>query len=530
LFLQTLFPHLRGFRLLSSHREAKRLVLICERATPTALCPVCGTAAHRIHSRYQRTVWDLSVQSVQVVLHLHVRKFYCDQPSCPRRIFAERLPQVTSPHGRFTFGLREFLAQLGREHGGAAGARSARLQGVQATPRAILRLMHALPLPPIVAPQVIGIDEWAWKRGQRYGTLIVDLERKKPIALLPDRSQQTVIQWLKRYPTITIVARDRSKEFAAAITAALPHAQHVADRWHVAKNLTEHLDKVVSRRWKQLTNVAGEAEMPAEPLPVFPPARRPRQSVGEARYQQMLALKEAGLSTGIIAKRLGVEQRTIQRWLALQHGPYAGSRKPRRSPLDWSTRYLRERWEAGERNGTVLWEELKAQGYTGSSRSVYRRLAKWREHPHKRVTPASPGSIPRSPFEDVTPGQVIGWMLAHPERLPPKAQEQLDRVTQMDEILAQARALTHGFLHLIRHHSSEGLDSWLKDVRASTVREFLPFARSVERDKPAIVAGLTLPYSTGPVEGHINRLKLIKRQAYGRAGLSYLQRRFLPAA
>jgi transposase len=187
--LHILFPHLRGFRLLSYQREATRLVLTCERVTPTALCPVCGTAAHRIHSRYQRIVWDLSIQNVQVILHLHVRKFSCDQPSCPRRIFTERLPQVTSPHGRFTFGLREELAQLGREQGGAAAARSTRLQGVQATPRAILRFMHALPLPPIIAPRIIGIDEWAWKRGQRYGTLIVDLERKKPIALLPDRSR-----------------------------------------------------------------------------------------------------------------------------------------------------------------------------------------------------------------------------------------------------------------------------------------------------------------------------------------------------
>jgi transposase len=530
LSLHTLFPHLCGFRLLSSDREARRLVLICERVTPAARCPVCGTPAHRIHSRYQRTVWDLSVQSVQVVLHLHVRKFYCDQPSCPRRIFAERLPQVTSPHGRFTFSLREFLALLGREHGGAAGARSARLQGVEATPRAILRLMHALPLPPITAPRVIGLDEWAWKRGQRYGALIVDLERNKPIALLANRSQETVAGWLKEHPTIQIVARDRSKEFAAAIKEALPKASHVADRWHVAKNLTDHLDKAVSARWKQLTTAAGEAEMPTEPLLVLPPARRPRRSVGEARYQQMLALKKAGLSTRIIAKRLGAQQRTIQRWLALQQGPYAGPRKPRRSPLDWSTRYLRERWETGERNGTVLWEELRVQGYTGSLRSVYRRLAKFREHPRKQGLPTRSESVPRSPFEDVTPGKVIGWMLARPETLTLEAQDQLDHLCQMDSQLAQVRELTHGFLDLIRRHSGEGLDPWLKDVRASTVRELLPFVRSVERDKAAIHAGLTLPYSTGPVEGHITRLKLIKRQAYGRAGLSYLQHRFFPAA
>jgi transposase len=353
LSLHTLFPHLRGFRLLSSSRETKRLVLTCERVTPSALCPVCGTAAHRIHSRYQRTIWDLSVQNVQVLLQLHVRKFYCDRSDCPRRIFTERLPQITSPHGRFTFGLRQFLGQLGREQGGASGARSATLQGLQVTARAILRFMQALPLPAIAPPRVIGLDEWAWKRGQRYGALVVDLERKAPIALLPDRSKPTVVQWLKRYPTITIVARDRSKEFAAAITEALPHAQHVADRWHVAKNLTEHLDKVVSRRWKHLIKAGGETEMPPELIPVSTPARRPRQAAGEARYQQMLALARAGLPTRTIARRLGVGQRTIQHWLAQAHGPYAGARKPRRSPLDWSTRYLRQRWDAGERNGTV---------------------------------------------------------------------------------------------------------------------------------------------------------------------------------
>jgi transposase len=503
---------------------------MCERITRTAPCPVCGRDARRIHSRYESTIWDLSVQNRQVILQLRVRKFYCDQPRCPWRIFAERLPQVASPHGRYTFGLRQFLGQLGQEQGGAPGARSAKLLGMQTTPCAILRFMHALPLPPIAAPQIIGIDEWPWKRRQRYGALIVDLEQNKPIALLADRSQQTVIQWLKRYPSISIVARDRSKEFAAAITAALPQAKHVADRWHVAKNLTEHLDKAVSRRWKQLTKAVSEAQMPPDLSLVSPHPRRHRQSFGEERYQQVLALTQAGHSTRTIAKLLGVGPRTIQRWLAEAHGPYAGIRKPRRSPLDWATRYLRERWEAGERNGTVLWEELKTQGYSGSSRSVYRRLATWRDHPRKRRVSASPEPVPRSLLDDVIPGQIIGWMVARSGTLSPEAEVQLDRITQIDDTLAQARELTQGFLDLIRHHTGEGLDSWLKDARASTVREFLTFARSVERDKPAILAGLTLPYSTGPVEGHINRLKLIKRQAYGRAGLSYLQHRFLSAA
>lgn len=517
--LHVLFPHLRGFHLLSYQRETDSLSLTCERVTRTARCPVCGTVAHRIHSRYTRTVRDLSVQRTQVILHLHVRKFYCDNRECQRRIFTERLPQVTSPHGRFTFGLRLFLGQLGREHGGASGAKSAAHSGIRVTERSVLRFMYAIALAPIHAPRIIGLDDWAWKRGQRYGAIVVDLERSKPIALLANRSQPTVAQWLRDHPSIQIVARDRSKEFTSAITEALPKAVHVADRWHLAKNLTERLDKVVSARWKQLTKAGDEAENPSERA--SSPALTPRQSPGEARYQQMLALRQAGHSTASMARRLGVVPRTIQYWLTQKHGPYTQPRKPRSSSLDRSMRYLRERWEAGERNGTVLWQALKDQGYKGSMRTMYRHLEKLRE-------PCV--SLPPSPLDGATPAKVIGWILARPETLDQQMQDQLDQMCQMDHPLALARELTYGFFDLIRRQSTEDLDTWLKKARTSGIRQFLSFANSIKQDKAAVLAGLTLPYSTGPVEGQMNRLKRIKREAYGRAGFSYLQHRFLPVA
>ena len=327
---------------------------------------------------------------------------------------------MTSPHGRFTFGLRQFLGQLGREHGGASGANSAALSGIQVTPRSILRFMHSLVLAPVSTPRIIGLDDWAWKRGQRYGAIVVDLERSQPIALLADRSQSPVAQWLRDHPTIQMVARDRSKEFAAAITEALPKALHVADRWHLTKNLTERLDKVVSARWKQLTKVGDEAGNISEPA--SSPA--PRQSFGEACYQQMLALRQAGHSTASIARRLGVVPRTIQYWLTYKHGPYTQPRQPRRSSLDKSSmRYLRERWDAGERNGTVLWQALKDQGYKGSMRTVYRHMEKLREHS---------ASLPPSHLDGMTPAKVIGWILARPEMLDQQTQEQLDQISQMD--------------------------------------------------------------------------------------------------
>jgi transposase len=368
------------------------------------------------------------------------------------------------------------------------------------------------------------------ERRLRYGAIVVDLERGKPIALLAERSQATVTRWLKQHPTIKIVARDRSKEFAAAITAALPQAQQAADRWHLAKNLTEQLDKVVATRWKALTKAWRPAETKAAPVPAALAEQLETPSLGEARYQQALSLAQAGAPAKQISQRLGVSHQTIYRWLAQEQGPHTGPRRPRRSPLEWITAALHERWEAGERDGRVLWEDLKRQGYRGSLRSVYRRLERWRAGPRRWSSSTFTRDLPPSPWEEVTPGKIVGWIIARAETLHPEDQTRLEQLCERDSTLADARALAQRWFGFIRAHSCAGLESWLKDMRSSSIPAFVSFARSVERDKTAIVAGLTLPYSTGPAEGHITRLKLIKRQAYGRASLAYLQRRFLPVA
>jgi len=392
--------------------------------------------------------------------------------------------------------------------------------------RTILRALHARPLAVVPPPRIIGLDDWAWKKRVRYGAVVVDLERQRPIALLPERSVATVSEWLREHPTITTVARDRSKEFATAITQALPQAQQVADRWHLAHNLTEILDTVVTSQWKVLLHTLRAPD----PLPVMPLVEQYQnghRAVGAERYQQALTLAQAGVSAVGIAQRLGTSVRTINRWLNRQHGPYEALRKPRVRLQTWATAYLREQWEAGEHHGTVLWEELRARGYHGSLRSVYRRLATWRRH-HIATYPQL--SLPaRSPWEDITPRQVAGWIIARPETLTSSDQQRLAALCDADPILQLSCHIMHGWLAMIRQHTAAPLDDWLTQVRASGIAQFSAFARGVERDKASIIAGLMLSYSTGPVEGHIHKLKLIKRQAYGRASLAYLQRRFLSA-
>ncbi len=212
---------------------------------PQHLARYVRPPTRHVHSRYRRVVRDLPINGKAVVLLLHIHKFYCKEPACPRRVEASRLPQLTPPHGQHTAGLRLFLATLGREAGGAGGARIAAGMGLQVTSRTLLRVLHAQPLSEPESPRIIGLDDWAWKKRSRYGAIVVDLERGRPIALLEQRSVAVVAAWLRKHPTIEVVARDRSEEFAAAIREALPQAVQVADRFHLISNLVEHLDRLV---------------------------------------------------------------------------------------------------------------------------------------------------------------------------------------------------------------------------------------------------------------------------------------------
>ena len=244
--------HLQDFRLLQISSDEESIKLECERTTTTASCPICQTTTRRIHSRYRRVVRDLPISGKAVLLLLHVRKFSCKEPTCPRHVFTERLPQLTVPHGQSTASLRSFLSTLGSESGGAGGARIATKMGLQTTSRTLLRVLHAQSLSEPEPPRVIGLDDWAWKKRSRYGAIVIDLERRRPIALLEQRSVAVVAAWLRKHPPIEIVARDRSEEFAAAIREALPQAVQVADRFHLISNLVEHLDRFVTRQWKDL--------------------------------------------------------------------------------------------------------------------------------------------------------------------------------------------------------------------------------------------------------------------------------------
>lgn len=354
---------------------AEEIRLSLRTTSPTASCPSCGTASSRIQSRYTRTLRDLPSVGRPIRLIMHVRRFFCKKSTCAQKIFGERLPDLCRPHAQRTKRLQKALCELGLKVGGQAGADVGSGLGLSGSRDTILRLVHQSERPAEHSPRVIGLDDWAWKRGLRYGTLICDLERGLPIDLLASRDAATVSAWLEKHPTIHTISRDGSLEYAKAIRKGAPQAREVSDRWHLVKNLAGCVSVLLSSSLAELLRAEtakGAKEEQEEPRPRkqqgHPRTRSERQAQQaraaerQARYQQIMALHQQGMKSAEIAAALGMGERTVRHWLSSRGIPYSGPRKPRSSPLDPYKTYLLERWHQGCRSGAQLERELRAKG------------------------------------------------------------------------------------------------------------------------------------------------------------------------
>jgi transposase len=254
-----------GSCLIRACLDVESLTVHLATTAPTAACPVCGSEARRVHSRYTRRLDDLPCLGRRVRLQVAVRRFACPQTDCPRRIFTERLPGFAAPWARTTDRLRQTETDIGSSLGGEAGARLAARMAITTSPDTLLRRVKRRKNEPAELPRVVGIDDWAWRKGQRYGTIVVDLERSDVIDLLPDREADTVAAWLKAHPGIEVVSRDRSAAYAQAATEGASQAKQVADRWHLLKNLREAVERVLERHSAVVSAALKASETPTEP-------------------------------------------------------------------------------------------------------------------------------------------------------------------------------------------------------------------------------------------------------------------------
>ncbi len=298
------------------HPHADGLTIILRTSRKVVPCPDCDQRSDAVHSWYQRTLADLPWQGVAVRFLLNTRRWFCRNPACTRSIFTERLPDLVDPSARRTIRLATVIDAVAFALGGEAGHRLVVTLGLTLSPDTLLNRIRTTVLPPGPPPRVVGIDDWAWRRGDRYGTIIVDLERHRVVDLLSDRDPETVMAWLQQQPQIEIIARDRGQGYIEAATLGAPQALQVADRWHLLHNLSAVVEEVLLSKRSVLRAAAqvvtGEpeaSEAPGDPTagPIMPDRPRWRTQQAEElsrqrhervveRYEAIQRLTHSGLT------------------------------------------------------------------------------------------------------------------------------------------------------------------------------------------------------------------------------------------
>ena len=507
--------------------------------------------------------------------------------TCPRKVFAERLPDLVLPWARVSNRLREELKAIGLAASAEVSERLAPRLGMKVKAPTLLRYLRTIEDPPKADVRVLGIDDFAMRRGDTYGTILINVETGRPLDLLPDRTAEAVKPWLCTHPEIEVVTRDRASAFADAVSQVLPHAVQVADRYHLVQNLRDHLQQFLDRKrtWlpeiediplkeeliknqnlraslasetsSMMSDAEGSslsdertiwpeahvgAETPAstrEPeLSSLTSAERKKKISRDKRYERyehILTLHQMGMGQRAIAREMHMSRRIVHRYLSAEgfpeRAPGTGVRPKGKSKLDAYLVYLRERWGAGEHSGSRLFCEIKERGYTGSASLLGRLLGEWRTE----LPPTSRQGSPRKQRLASKPRKrrlssrgAAFLMILPPSKLTEIQQQQIMQMNQ-NEDLNTVYLLSQEFITMLKERQAEALDSWLTRAKACQVTELSSFVNGIRRDYAAVRAAFSLTWSNGITEGHVNRLKFLKRQMFGRAHLDLLRVKVLHA-
>jgi transposase len=544
----------KGYRLVSALGDDQTLTVTMATTRRWAACPACRRRSRRVHSRYLRVLADLPGNGRTVLLRIRARRFFCRRQGCPQRIFVERLADFAEVAARRTDRLRASLTEIGFAVGGRPGSRLAQRLEMCTSPSTLIRLVKAAPCSGATTSLALGVDEFAFKKGHRYGTILVDLALRRPIDLLPDRSAESLAKWLQAHPGVAVIARDRSALFAEGARTGAPDAIQVADRWHLIKNLADGLEPFLGRHRRDLRAAVGEAppaildqavapeldgpvpspevEDEAQSAATQPPRSRAerdkqwRRARRLERYEQVLDFHQQGFSLRAIGRMIDLDRRTVQRFVQSGSFPEISVRARRSSVVDpWAT-FIRQRWEEGCHNATQIFREMKGQGYSGERSQVMRYVGELKKQRREGAGNHAIGQLQRKERPPAA-RSVVWWVIREASDLKAEERAYLDRLCGLSEPIKQVFNLAGTFLKMVRERQADGLPRWLEAASQCGAPELRSLAKSLRGDLAAVTAALSLPWSNGPTEGNVHRLKMIKRQMYGRAGFELLRRRVL---
>jgi transposase len=467
-----------------------------------------------------------------VYLELTVRRFRCPNPACPQSTFAEQFPGRLPAYARRTTRLTDVMRQVGFEASAESSRRILKWFRITASGDTVLRIVKRTSITNTDVPRVVGIDDWAIRKSQRYGSLIVDQETHRVLEVIQGRLAEDIQPWFQAHPSVEVVTRDRSRDYRKGLTRAAPQAQQVVDRWHLLLNLRQLAQRVAASTYRQLKK-----------LPV-PPELRPnqiisRRSAGEQQikeasrqrrldlYNEIQRLKQMGLSASQVMQHLRRNYYTIRFFYNATEFPERMAGHTPRSQLAPYWTYLETRFQAGCTDPQQLFQEIQAQGYPAGITAVSRWLKSRRlqagDDPILVAT-----SLPSTTTSAVIPSShALSWLLVlAPDKLSETDTLMLNHILQ-DTVTRQFYELAQAFRVLIQERSADQFDTWLDTADQSSLKTVRSFAKGLREEYPFIRAALEYEWSNGQTEGQVTRLKFIKRQMYGRASFELLRLKVL---
>ncbi len=490
--LKVLFPSLSQVLVERVDRVGRTVRIAARCVAATARCPGCGTASRRVHSRYVRRPVEIAVGGQETAIHLVVRRFFCDEAACEKKTSAEQADQLTFRYGRRTVQLQRIVEHVASALGGQAGQRLPAHLPVAVSGSTLLRQIRRLALPPVPEIEVVGVDEFALRRGRRFGAVVLDMASHRPVDVLPDHTSDTFASWLRKHPHVRLVCRDRGSAFADGANRALPGIPQIADRRHILDNLATAVEKAIRRHRPCLT-----PPTPRPPAPSTEPVETRAQQHTRARWQEIRTLYQKGITINAISGRLGLDRKTIRRYA---HATSAEELiQPRRcSELTGFKAYLAARWAEGCNNAQALREEIGARGYQGSRKSVRRSLNSLDNQQARPADPPPPPAV----------AHVVRWIIGRPENQSESGHQRLKDLCERCDDIAATHQLARDFATLLRQREGHRPTAWLAQAEQSEVKELHAFAGGIRKGLAAVTAGLTQHWNSGPLsKGHGGSLR-----------------------
>jgi transposase len=516
--------------------EENMLVLVAVSTAQTAVCPDCAESSQHIHSYYLRSPQDLPVSGDRVRLQLRVRRFRCQNQDCRRKTFAERLPEVVPWHGQRTSRLTTPLTLFAVALSGQAGSRLLSQIGMPTSADTLLRLAKQVGSGLVITPTHLGVDDFAFRRGATYGTILVDLRTHRPIDLLPDRSAAGLAAWLKEHPGVQWISRDRSQEYARGASAGAPEARQIVDRWHLLKNWREVLQRVVGRvhtSLKQRQKASGVSILPRYKLSRSSSEVAASQASRLRRlavYEEVVGLHQQGASIEAIAEQLHISPTTVRKYIYADGFPERKYTWHGRKQIEPYIPYLMKRAQDGCTSAGVLYRDIKEQGYPGGYKGVNSWLREYFGKPGRRSSEQEKArkqhffTLPQeeigktaqqnvvhssSPQQEAekqilledpldSPGNLSWLLIQDQERLDQQERHMLAFILQEPEV-SRAYTLAQQFVGMVRKRQGEQLDSWLFSCLESEIPDIQTFAEGLQKEYDPVKAALTFPFSNDHV-------------------------------